>query len=184
MATLKVNLSEVGNACEQDPTPAGHFPNPGWYVFLADCQGNPVVRAGKEYGPFPVNHGYVEIPDVPPGRYLLFGMVNPFPVTKLIPGGEVIFQSNFASHFAIIDVCCGCHDYCVTLYNSGWHYCVHVIVFWFELLMAHEQMAPELGRNAINALNAALETSKALPTDAAVVRQLGNIVDRFQRKAG
>jgi hypothetical protein len=182
MATIKVNLSYVGNACDQDATPAGHFPGPGWYVFLADCHGKPIVRAGKEYGPFPVNHGYVEIPDVPPGRYILFAIVDPFPVSKPIPGGEVIFQSNFASHFAIIDVCCGCNDYCVTLYNSGWHYCVTVIVYWFQLLMEREQLAPEVGRNAIDALNKALSSSKAQPTDIHVVRQLAGIVERFQAK--
>ena len=70
MATLRVNLSAVGNACDQDSTPANVFPGPGWYVFLNTCDGNPFVHAGKAYGPFPVDHGYVEIKDVPPGRYL------------------------------------------------------------------------------------------------------------------
>ncbi len=127
-----------------------------------------------------MNHGYVEIPDVTPGRYIIFAIVNPFPITAPISGGEVVFQSNFASHYAVLDVCCGCHDYCVTLYNSGWHYCVTVIIYWFRLLMEREQLAPEVGRNAINALNKALESSKALPTDAAVVKHLTSIVESFQ----
>lgn len=87
MATIKVNLSKVGNACEQDETPPNSFPSGGWYAFLQNCNGTPFVNAGKEYGPFPMDHGYVEIKDVPPGRYLLFAMENPFPIGgKPIPG--------------------------------------------------------------------------------------------------
>ncbi len=181
MATLKVNLSAVADACNQDSTPAGLFPNPGWYVFLADCHGNPLVRAGKEYGPFPVDHGYVEVKDVPPGKYILFAIVNPFPVAKPIPGGEVIYQSNFASHFAIVEVCCGCHDYCVTLYNSGWHYCVQVIVYWFELLMAQKQLPAEIGRAAVQAMNAALKgAGETLPGDANITKLIASVVEHFR----
>ncbi|MGA2133917.1 MAG: hypothetical protein ABSH50_16615 [Bryobacteraceae bacterium] len=179
MATLKVNLSAVGNACDQDPTPAGHFPGPGWYVFLADCHGNPIVRAGKEYGPFPVDHGYVEIPDVPPGRYLVFAIVNPVAVGVPVPGGEILFQSNFVSHFAIVDVCCGCHDYCVKLYNSGWHYCIRVIVYWLTILAAQRQIAPDVGKSAVSALTKALQTGETLPGDAAINDLIGKLVAQF-----
>jgi hypothetical protein len=186
MATLKVNLSAVGNACDQDPTPAGKFPGPGWYVFLEDCHGNPFVKAGKEYGPIPVDHGYVEIKDVPPGRYILFAIVNPFPVGVPIPGGEVIYQANFASHFAIVDVCCPCDDICVTLYNSGWHYCVRVIVFWFQLLMMQKQLTPDLAQPVVDALGRALlthqRTTPDLPTDAAVNKHIASIVDMFRQQ--
>lgn len=186
MATLnlKVNLSAVGNACDQDPTPAGHFPAPGWYVFLADCHGKPVVRAGKEYGPFPVDHGYVEILDVPEGLYILYAIVNPFPVGKPIPGGEILYQSNFASHFAIVDVCCGCRDYCVKLYNSGWHYCVQVIVYWFQLLELQKQISPEVSRNVVKALNDALKVGNTLPGDANVNTQIGRLFAQFQNPNG
>ncbi len=182
MATLKVNLSAVGNACDQDPTPAGKFPGPGWYVFLADCHGKPIVRAGKEYGPFPVDHGYVEVKDVPPGRYILFAIVNPFPVSQPIPGGEIIYQSNFTSRFAVIDVCCGCKDYCVTLYNSGWHYCVQVIVYWFQLLAAQKQIKPELANGAVDALTKALQgAGRTQPGDAAVNEMMARIVEQFKK---
>ena len=186
MSTLKVNLSKVGNACDQDATPAGKFPSPGWYVFLYTCAGAPFVKAGKEYGPFAVNHGYVEIPDVPPGRYILFAIVNPFPVSQPIPGGEVIFQANFASHFAIVDVCCGCDDICVTLYNSGWHYCVQVIVFWFQLLQLQNRIKPEIAKGAIEALNAAVrnDQQKDQPTDGNVNAQVEKIFRTFMQGAG
>lgn len=180
MATLKVNLSSVGNACTQDSTQAGKFPEPGWYVFLNKCDNKPFINAGKEYGPFPVDHGYVEIKDVPPGRYILFAIVNPFPVSHPIPGGEMIFQSNFASHFAVVEVCCGCRDICVTLYNSGWHYCVQVIIYWMQMLAMHEQIEPEVAKNAVEALTAALKTGRTLPADAMVNRQIGRLVEIFK----
>lgn len=183
MSTLKVNLSKVGNACDQDATPAGRFPNSGWYVFLYTCAGVPFVKAGKEYGPFAVDHGYVEIPDVPPGRYVLFAIVNPFPITAPVPGGEIIYQANFASHFAVVDVCCGCDDVCVTLYNSGWHYCVQVIVFWFQLLALQNRIKPEIARGAIDALNAAVKNDqqKDQPTDGNVNLQIGKLFQTFIR---
>lgn len=187
MATLKVNLSAVGNGCGQDPTPAGKFPGSGWYVFLNRCDGSPFVHAGKEYGPFPVDHGYAEIKDVPPGTYLLFAIVNPFVVGVPIPGGEVIYQSNFASHFAVVKVCCAdhCRDICVTLYNSGWHYCVQVIVFWFQMLAALKKLDPEIARAATDALNRALKTGgEALPGDANVNRQIQQIARAFTEHQG
>ncbi len=181
MATLKVNLSYVGNACDQDPTPAGKFPGPGWYVFLNTCDGKPFVRAGKEYGPYPVDHGYVEIKDVPPGRYLLFAIVNPFIVAKPVPGGEVIYQSNFASHFAVVEVCCGCHDICVTLYNSGWHYCVQVIIYWFQILALQKQIDPKIAQTAADAMNIALrEAGKTLPGDAEINKQIAKLTEIFK----
>jgi hypothetical protein len=182
MATLKVNLTVVGNACDQDTTPAGVFPGSGWYVFLADCHGKPFIHAGKEYGPFPVDHGYVEIKDVPPGKYLLFAIVNPFPVGAPIPGGEIIYQSNFTSHFAVVDVCCGCHDYCITLYNSGWHYCVQVIVWWFDILIQQKKVEPEAARTAVQALTKALASGKALPGDENINALLRKTVERFRRE--
>lgn len=180
MATLKVNLSAIGNACDQDQTPAGKFPDPGWYVFLNKCDGKPFVHAGKEYGPFPVDHGYAEIKDVPPGRYILFAIVNPFPVTKPIPGGELIYQANFASHFAVVEVCCGCHDICVTLYNSGWHYCVQVIIYWFQILSLQKQINPKIAQAVVEAMNAALrEAGKTLSGDAAINMQIAKLAESF-----
>jgi len=185
MPTQKVNLSAVGDACDQDPTPAGAFPNPGWYVFLNNCDGTPFVHAGKQYGPLAVDHGYVEIKDVPRGRYLLFGIVNPFPVTVPIPGGEAVFQANFASHFAVVDVCECCDDLCITLYNSGWHYCVQVIIFWFELLARRQTINPEIARAAIDAMTTAVKAAgKTMPTDAPVIKQLEQLTRAFAEAAG
>lgn len=174
MATIKVNLSKVGNACEQDETPPNSFPSGGWYAFLQNCNGTPFVNAGKEYGPFPMDHGYVEIKDVPPGRYLLFAMENPFPIGgKPIPGGEVLYQANYVSHFAIVEICCRCEEICVILYNSGWHYCVQVIIYWFELLALTKQMDPKIANAARDALSAAVRSAgKTFPTDEGIIRHL------------
>jgi hypothetical protein len=185
MATLKVNLSAVGNACDQDATAGNIFPGPGWYVFLNNCDGTPFVHAGKEYGPFPINHGYAEIKDVPPGRYVLFAIVNPFAITQPISGGELIYQSNYTSHFAVVDVCCGCHDVCVTLYNSGWHYCVQVIIYWFQLLSLQKKMKPEVAQSAIKAITTALESEgETLAGDAAINKQLEKLSRAFMQHHG
>jgi len=178
MATIKVNLSLLGNACGQDSTPANVFPGPGWYAMLADCLGNPFVHAGKEYGPFPVDHGYVEIPDVPPGIYLLYAMVNPFEIEPL-PGGEILFQSNYVTHFNVLEVCCGCRDYCVKLYNPGWHYCIRVIIDWFEILAARGQMSAEIKDNVVKSLTAASSIGDTLETDGNLNRQLGTLTGAF-----
>ena len=182
MATIKVNLSLLGNACGQDPTPAGVFPGPGWYAMLSDCLGNPFVHAGKEYGPFPVDHGYVEIPDVPPGTYLLYAIVNPHEVV-IEPGVEIIFQSNYVTHFAVLEVCCGCRDYCVKLYNPGWHYCIRVIIYWFGLLASAGKLSPGISDDVVRALTAASQVGDTLETDANMNAQLATLTAAFQKTA-
>ncbi len=180
MATLRVNMSAVGNACDQDPTEAGHFPDPGWYLFLNDCHGAPFAKAGKQYGPFPVDHGYAEITDVPPGKYLLFAIVNPAPVGLPIPEGEAVFASNFTTHFAVVEVCCDCDTLCVTLYNSGWHYCITVIILWYRLLALHGQMDQGVADQAIQSLEVARRsTGETMPGDQAMIDQLGKITEQF-----
>lgn len=182
MATLKINLTKPGNGCDQDETPAGAWPSNGWYVFLYKCDNTPFVHAGKEYGPVPVDHGYTEIKDVPPGRYLLFAIVNPFPIGVPIPGGEAIFQSNFASHYAVVNVCCGCEDQCITLYNSGWHYCVQVILYWFEVLKMQKLVDAKAADKAVSAMKEVLASAKtkATPGDRAIITNLEKIVKQMR----
>ena len=133
MATLKVNLTKVGNPCEQDETTGR------WNLMLCNCEGifqdaetNKTAtifnHAGHSYGYIPINYGYAEVKDVPPGRYFVFAMED------IYYGGWQIFHSNYISHVAVVDVCCGCDDYCVTLYNPHLHECFTVIFFLFDLL--------------------------------------------------
>jgi hypothetical protein len=180
MATLKVNLSKVGHACDVDETPAGIFPQNGWYLYLQKCDGTSFSRGGKYYENIPVDHGYAEIPNVPEGLYILFAIVNPFPTTVQTPFADIIYQSNMVSHFAMIDVCCGCKDVCVTLYNSGWHYCVYVIIHWFQFLVEQKQMNVNIAENAINAMQEAIKTTgKTQPTDSNIIKQLAKITEEF-----
>jgi hypothetical protein len=62
MATLKVNLTKVGNPCAQDET-VGR-----WNLFVCNCHGifqnasqnksaTAFVHAGHSYGHIPVNYG-------------------------------------------------------------------------------------------------------------------------------
>jgi hypothetical protein len=181
MATIKVNLTKIGHACELDETPAGVWPRRGWYLFLQNCDGTPFKRGGKYYERIPVDYGYAEIPNVPPGLYILFAIVNPFHINDPSHPNEIVYQSNYTSHFAMVNVCCGCQDVCVTLYNSGWHYCVHVIVHWFWYLIEQKQIDGEVANNAIKALTKLLDTSgKTLPTDANIIEQLMKITKEFK----
>jgi hypothetical protein len=189
MATIKVNLTQVGDACEQDATGAGMFPEPGWYVFLNDCHNEPFIHAGKQYGPVPLDHGYCEIKDVPPGRYILFAILNPFepapiPPPEPVPGGVRIFQANYASHFAVVDVCCAdrCHDVCVTLYNSGWHYCVRVLILWLQHLATLDKLDAQIVERAVTAMEAVVRVGgEPLPGDAAINRQIEELTRLFRR---
>lgn len=72
MATIKVNLSEIGGAGRPDPAASGSRAPAGWSVFLCDDKGTVSGYAGKECEPVLVDHGCLEIKDVPPGRRLLF----------------------------------------------------------------------------------------------------------------
>jgi hypothetical protein len=72
MATIKVNLAEIGGAGSSDPTAPETRPPAGWSVFLCDDKGTLSGHAGKECGSVLVDHGCLEIKDVPPGRRLLF----------------------------------------------------------------------------------------------------------------
>jgi hypothetical protein len=72
MATIKVNLAEFGGAGRSDPAVTGIRSLPRWSVFLCDDKGTLSGHAGKECGSVLVDHGCLEIKDVPPGRRLLF----------------------------------------------------------------------------------------------------------------
>ena len=175
MATIRVTLSAVGDGCGQDDTAAGVWPHSGWYVAVLDCHGNPYKKAGKEYTAIPVNHGYVEIPDLPPGTYLLYAMVNPFSI------GGLWWQSNFVSHFAVVEICCNCDTICVKLYNSGWHYCVRIIIHWLNQLGAHKQIDAKIAKGAVDALNLAVKASQLEPRpgDAAALKHIDAMMRQF-----
>jgi hypothetical protein len=72
MSTIKVNLAEIGGTGRRDPAALGTRAPSGWSVFLCDDKGTVSNPARKECGPVLVDHGCLEIKDVPPGRRLLF----------------------------------------------------------------------------------------------------------------
>jgi hypothetical protein len=176
MATLKVNLTQPGNATAQDQTPAGAFPSGGMYLNLLNLDGTPFIHAGKEYAGIPMDHGYAEVKDVPEGKYLLYAMVNPFQI------GPILFQSNYVSHYAYVTVCCGCKDYCITLYNPNWHYCVTIIIHWFKMLVANKEMKGEVADNVINSLNEAMKSAGNLnssETDMQIIKLIEKHTETF-----
>jgi hypothetical protein len=72
MATIKVNLAEIGDAGRPDPAAPGTRAPAGWSVFLCDDKGIVSGHTGKDCGSVLMDHGCLEIKDVPPGRRLLF----------------------------------------------------------------------------------------------------------------
>ena len=72
MATIKLNLAEIGGAGRTDPAAPGARAPAGWSVFLCDDKGTVSGHAGKNCGSVLVDNGCLEIRDVPAGRRLLF----------------------------------------------------------------------------------------------------------------
>jgi hypothetical protein len=72
MATIKMNLNEIGGAGRPEPAAPGTRAPAGWSVFLCDDKGTVSGQFGKDCGSVRVDHGCLEIKDVPPGRRLLF----------------------------------------------------------------------------------------------------------------
>lgn len=162
MKTLNVHLTATGDGCSQDPTPAGIWPGPGRYLFLLTCAGALYRKAGRDYGPIPVDHGYAEIKDVDPGVYKILVFTNPFRVA-----GEV-FQSNMI-YLHEVEVCCGCGDECVTIAQPGWHVCFQVNLLVVRALELAGQLPADLAQRATAVLDEVLKTGRPTPGDAAVL---------------
>lgn len=172
-STLRITLSAVGTGCQQDPTPPAVFPRPGIYAFLLDCNGSPVIKAGQEQGAIAFDHGYAEVRDIDPGRYIVLVMVNPFAT------GGASFQSNMVSLHAI-EVCGCCETQCVRIYQTGWHQCFRVNVFALQFLGRAQVLKPDVVERAVTALQEALAVGMPQPADAAILRTVGQVADMFQ----
>src|SRR5258708_4495170 len=162
-STLRITLSEVGQGCEQDPTPPGTFPGHGNYAFLLGCDGAPVVKAGRQMGPVAFDHGYAEIPDVDPGDYLVLIMVNPFHVS----GGT--FQSNMVALHQVV-VCGCCETTCLRVYQTGCHQCFALNVLALQFLAAGKVVDPRVAQTAVTALPEVLRVGPPDTGDPGVLR--------------
>lgn len=171
-STLRLTVSAVGTPCAQDPTPAGNFPGPGLYAFLLTCDGTPLVRAGKEYGPVAVDHGYAEFHDVPAGEFLALVMLNPFGV-----GGET-FQSNFVA-FDLVRVCGCCDTVCASVYQTGWHHCFQTTVLAAEMLGRAKMLPPDVVTAVTAALGKALQVGQVAKPEGAVLEVIGRVASAF-----
>lgn len=90
------------------------------YVYVVDCEGNPLVWCGKTYVELKMNCGHLEL-TVPPGCYFVGAVRNPFSKQSFPPFG------NHLSHLAMVRINCGDHA-CVTLFDPTFHHCGT----WFE----------------------------------------------------
>jgi len=171
-STLRVSLSAVGQGCEQDPTPAGVFPGHGNYAFLLHCNGQPVVKAGREFGPVPFDHGYAEMRDIDPGDYLVLVMVNPFHVA-----GST-FQSNMVALHQVV-VCACCETTCLRIWQSGWHNCFAVNVLALQYLVAGGIVDAKVAQPAVTALQEVLRLGQPDPADAEILRLVDGVGKEF-----
>ncbi len=175
-STLRVSLSAVGQSCAQDSVAPGVFPGAGHYAFLLNCNGQPVVRAGKEYGPVPFNHGYAEFVDVPRGEYLVLDMLNPFGV------GGVTFQSNFVA-FGIVEVCGCCETVCTKIYQTGWHHCFTTTVLAAEILGRVGILDAGLVQRIAEPLMEAIKLGTPVREETVLVDNIGRIFGQFTATA-
>ena len=175
-ATLRVTLSAVGQPCAQDSTPPAPFPSPGQYAFLLDCDGAPLVRAGREYGPAPLRHGYCEFDDVPAGRWLVLVMTNPFGA-----GGNVI-QSNFVA-FGIATVCGCCETSCVVVYQTGWHHCFQTTLLAAQILGRLKVLDPGLVERIAGGLQEALKVGEAPRPEVELLQVVQGVAQQFLEPA-
>jgi hypothetical protein len=174
--TLRVTLSAVGQPCMQDPTPPAPFPAPGQYAFLLDCNGQPLVKAGREYGPVAFRHGYAEFDDVPQGRHLILVMTNPFGV------GGTTFQSNFVA-FGIVDACGCCDTDCAVVYQTGWHHCFTTTVLAARFLGRAQALDPGLVARIVEPLQEALKVGEAPGPERELLRLVEGIAGEFMTPA-
>jgi hypothetical protein len=73
-----------------------------------------------------------------------------------IYGSWGLSYSNYISHVAIVDICCGCQDHCVTLYNPHLHECFSIIFFLFDLLQTANNL-DKTGLDVMHKLNTIIE---------------------------
>jgi hypothetical protein len=153
MSTGNLNiwvLKSEGNRCLiEDKIPH--------YVYIVDCEGNPLVWCGKTYVALEMKCGHLEL-TVPPGCYFVGAVRNPFSAVdpKYRPFG------NHLSHLSMVRINCGDHA-CVTLFDPTFHHCGT----WFETALVRNLgggvVAGELGaamkeaRPVLRRLVAALE---------------------------
>jgi hypothetical protein len=175
--TLRVELSAVGHGCVQDATPPATFPRPGNYALLLNCDLSSVIKAGKEFGPVPFDHGYCEFHDVDPGNYVILVVVNP------AKGAGNTFHSNMICLHQLV-VCGCCETICVRVYQTGWHQCFSFNVQALQLLKDSDVLTPELADPAINALGEVLRQGPPDPTDPPINALLTALTGRFERAEG
>ncbi len=128
MSTGNLNIwvlkSEKNRCLIEDKIP--HF------VYIVDCEGNPLVWCDKTYVGMEMKCGHLEV-TVPPGCYFVGAVRNPGSKKDYPPFG------NHLSHLAMVRVNCGDHA-CVTLFDPTFHHCGT----WFETALTNNLNA-EIG---------------------------------------
>lgn len=85
------------------------------FVYVVDCDGNPLVWCGTKYVALKTKCGHLEL-EVPPGCYFVGAVTNPYSAGDFPPFG------NHLTHLAMVRVNCGDHA-CVTLFDPTAHFC-------------------------------------------------------------
>jgi hypothetical protein len=118
MSTVKLNvwITEFGDACH---IVKPHPEDPGWFVHITDCTGNPLVWCDKTYTFLQAKCGHLEV-EIPPGCYTVFASHTPRAEGSDPGTGAQQTFGNRLTHIQVVRANCGDHV-CVTLFSpTGW----------------------------------------------------------------
>jgi len=124
MGTGKINvwITEIGKPCK-----ISHM---DWAVAIAECDGKVLKWCGKEYL-FTAKHGHVEIPEVPPGTYIVTA-------ARWIITTYPYIYFNRATNFTVVNVNCG-KEACVILYTPTYPECGYLLKLATEMIVEATQ---------------------------------------------
>ncbi len=141
MGTGKLNvwITEIGKPCS--------ISNNNWTVAILDCEGKLLEWCGKKYI-FPAPCGHVEIPSIPPGRYLITA------ARYIRPGPSMYW--NVAADFTVTNVNCG-EETCVTLYTPTYPKCGYLFKLATHMLANQGAIPKVAADHLIKAIDAVLQ---------------------------
>lgn len=142
LSKLNIFVSGIDDPCSVDPRT--------WYITIYDCDGNVLEYCGRRYVVIPARCGHLEV-EVPPGCYYIKAVWSFVVVT---PG--LVYRANHFTDAGIVTVCCDSHA-CVKLFNPSAHRCGYIYVRALRDLVRQKGLKAETGRQAEQALLAALE---------------------------
>ena len=172
MARLQIWITSEGAPCkisERD-----EHDNLPWVVAIWHCSGELLEWCGRKYFNIVAKCGHVEI-EVPPGCYIIRAADG----MGISANGQV--WGNHWSDHAVVTACCD-ENTCVTLFAPSAHSCGIGFLAVLERLVAAKKIAPELGREAIQALKKVLEKTPQTNWDKLALPAMDALLKEAEKK--